>query len=1069
MIKCHDAFLLRKVTNTFKLLCLSATMSLFAGFSYATESANYDVNDAISQEAKQNRTVTGQVLDETGTPMIGVSVLVKGTSVGTVTDFDGNFTLNLPSNSNTLEFSYIGYNPKVVTVGNNTQFNIKLDPDTQALDEVVVIGYGTVKKRDLTGAVSSVKSSDITLSPSSNPMAALQGRVAGLDITQSSGQAGAGVNMQLRGNRSFSASGNPMFIIDGMPGDYSTLNPNDIESIEVLKDASSTAVYGSQGANGVIIITTKKGSEGKMAVNLNIHGGFNGWSKLPTMRMGDSYVDVLRQANQIAGTYSNDEGLFSSPEAYQAALNNQYINWGDELLQNGFVQNYSVSVSGGTDKTKAYFSLNFSDEKGQYSGDNYKVYSTNMSIDQKVTPWLSAGVNMQASYVHQDRAYSRLINALTAVPLGTTHNEDGSVNITPVPGDGNTINLMLNEDKSVYRNNVQNFKMYLSPYIEVRPFKGFSIQSRVNASLNFNRTNYFQGIGSYQYYVADGPDATKTSTNVFARINNNRSYNYKWENIFNYGFTINNEHNIAITGVTSWNHNKNDQAQQYQDNIKNNSYLWHNMNGNGQVYSNYTMSKGMGLVGRVNYSYLSKYLFSASVRHDGSSRLSSDNRWSTFPAVSAGWVVSEEKFMEPTRKYLDNFKIRVGYGVTGAASINPYSTVATLEDGYYSLGGELVPTYLFSQNISNTGLTWEKSHNTNFGVDLAFFNRRIDLTMDYYITKTDGVIWNQSLPIVNGGYNSTTQYTIARNIAKTKNNGFEMTLNTHNFATRDFTWDTTLTFTLNNEKVESLVGGTSDHIKNANTDYWLNIGHPVNSFYAYKIDGMWQKNELVDAAAFGSNPGDIKINVPNMKKYADGQFYKVGADGQPLTNANGEVIYYNAENPYAYSENDNQVIGHNSPKWTMGFQNRFTYKGFDLTIYAFFRWGQMIKYDMMGYYDPTGVGNFPTYFNYWTEDNPSNDFPALNANRSINSYTGYASLNYVDGSYFKIKNITLGYTFPQSVLKKARFSNCRVYATLTNPLVIAKSHLLKDYDPEMNGSFNYPLTKQLVFGLNLSF
>ena len=255
--------------------------------------------------------------------------------------------------------------------------------------------------------------------------------------------------------------------------------------------------------------------------------------------------------------------------------------------------------------------------------------------------------------------------------------------------------------------------------------------------------------------------------------------------------------------------------------------------------------------------------------------------------------------MESTKNFMENLKLRVGYGVTGTASINPYSTVATLEDGYYSLGGDLVSTYLFSRNISNQNLIWEKSYNTNIGFDVSFLNRRIDLTMDYYITKTNGVIWNQSLPIVNGGYNATTQYTIARNIAKTKNKGFEMTLNTHNFSTRDFTWDTTLTFTLNNEKVKSLIGGTSDHIKNANTDYWLNIGHPVNSFYAYKIDGMWQNGELTDAAAFGCTQGAIKVNVPGMKEFVDGHFYKIGDDGIPIIDANGDTTTYKYDKTYA--------------------------------------------------------------------------------------------------------------------------------------------------------------------------
>ena len=1067
IIKCHDTILRGKATRSIAALCLTASLSIFPVYSYA--SSNYDVHSEVNHDVNQSRTVKGRVLDETDTPLIGVSIHIKDTSLGTITDLDGNFSINLPEGKNTLEFSYIGYLPQTVKITNNLNLTIKLEPDTKTLDEVVVIGYGTIKKRDLTGAVSSVKASEITLSPGSNPMAALQGKVAGLDITQTSGQAGSGVTMQLRGNRSISADGGPLFIIDGLPGDYSTINPNDIASIEVLKDASSTAVYGSQGANGVIIITTKKGEAGKMAINFNMHGGFNGWSKLPKMRMGDSYVNVLREARQIAGTYSDDEGLFSSPEAYQASVNNQYIDWADELLQNGFIQNYSVSASGGTERTKAYFSLNFSDEKGQYSGDNYKVYSTNMNIDQKVTNWMNAGVNLQAAYTFQNRAYAKLVNALTTVPLGTTHNEDGSFNVTPVPGDGNTVNLLLDQDRSVYRDNRQNFRMYFNPYIEIRPFKGFSVQSRLNTTLTYNRTNYFQGIGSYQYYTGAGVSAQGTNSSVFARITQTRNYNYKWENIFTYSFDINKVHQFNLTAVTSWNHDQYNYTQQYQDNIKNNSYLWHNMSGNGQVYSNYEMSKGMGLVGRINYSFLDRYLLSASVRHDGSSRLAAGNRWSTFPAFSLGWIVSEEKFMEGTKGWLDNLKIRGGYGVTGTQSIPPYSSVAILEDGYYSLGGEQTSTYYFSENISNRNLTWERSHNTNIGIDMSFLNRRIDIVADYYNTKTDGVILAQNLPIVNGGYNASTLYYINRNIAKTRTKGFELALNTHNFATRDFTWDTSLTLTINKEKILSLADGTSDIVNIAGSDYWLSKGHTVHSFYHYKIDGMWQNGEANDASVFGCQPGDIKINVPGMVRVEEGKYYKLGEDGKPMTNDAGDIIYYTADNQYAYSGNDYQILGQKSPKWTMGFQNRFNYKGFDLTIYMFWRRGQMINYDMLGYYDPSGKGNFPTYFNYWTPDNPSNDFPALNADRALNSYTGYSALNYVDGSFFKIKNITLGYTLPQNMMGRSGISNFRVYATLTNPLVIAKSHLSKDYDPEMGGSLNYPLTKQLVFGVNLSF
>lgn len=338
------------------VLGLSVALCMPAAFSYA--SASEGMGTRSIQSVMQGRVVTGQILDELGEPMIGVSVLVKGTTVGTITDFDGNYTLDVPAGKNILVISYIGYKTKEVTIGKNNQMNIKMDPDTQALDEVVVIGYGAVKKRDLTGAVVSVKSEEITKNPGSNPMEALQGKVAGLDITRTSGQAGEGVKMQLRGTRSFTASGDPTFIIDGMPGDYSTLNPNDIESIEVLKDASSTAVYGAAGANGVVIITTKSGKAGKTNVNFNAYAGFNGWSKTPKMRSGESYIQGLRDANKATGNWNSaadDERIFASPEAYQAHLNGDYIDWADELMQNGYTQNYSLSVSGGTEKQKGIF------------------------------------------------------------------------------------------------------------------------------------------------------------------------------------------------------------------------------------------------------------------------------------------------------------------------------------------------------------------------------------------------------------------------------------------------------------------------------------------------------------------------------------------------------------------------------------------------------------------------------------------------------------------------------------------------------------------------------------------
>lgn len=1050
------------------VLGLAAALCMPAAFSYANVGDRTD----LVQTVLQSRTVNGQILDENGEPLIGVSVVVKGASTtGTITDFDGRFSLEVPSGQKALIVSYIGYKTEEVALGTSNVINIKMQPDTQALDEVVVVGYGTMKKRDLTGAITSIKSDDVVMNPGSNPMQALQGKVAGLDITRESGQAGAGVKMQLRGTRSFSASGNPLFIIDGMPGDYATLNPNDIESVEVLKDASSTAIYGSSGANGVILITTKSGKEGKVTVNLNAYVGVNGWSKTPTMRSGETYIQTLRDASVGAGdgiwnSSSDDLKLFTTDSEKTAHQKGQYIDWVDALMKTSLTQNYSLSISGGTEKTKAYFSLNFSDEAGQFAQDNYKVYSSKIRIDHSLKKWLKVGVDTQMSYVHQNSADSDLQTLMVANPLGTLYNEDGSINPQPIADPSSTIyNYLLNESDEVYKNQKQNLKLYFNPYIEVSPIKGLTFRSQVGAALNYNRSNLFYGEGSVQWYKNN-----QTSAGIKAQVTDNRSYNYKWENILTYNFQILKDHDITLTAVTSWNHNRGDNVLLYQTGIEENKFLWHNiLDGNAATSgsTSYTMSKGMGYVGRINYSYMGKYLFSASVRHDGSSRLAEGNKWDTFPAFSAGWRISEEKFMESTREWLDNLKIRVGYGVTGTAGINPYSSAASLDPILVNtvLGGVLTPINVYSQNIPNYTLGWEKSYNTNIGIDATSLNNRIDVSMEYYNTKTKDVIWTKSIPVVNGAYKTdggnSGFYTTNVNMCETSNKGFEMSLNTRNIITKDFTWSSTLTFNYNKEKITKLAGGDSDVVSNGDTGFALAMGEAVNSYYHYKIDGIWQLGEEKDAEVFGAAPGDIKINVPNLKKESDGKY--------SMVDENGEIVYYTADNKYTVSDKDYQILGHNSPDWTLGFQNNFTYKNFDLSIFLYARYGQMFAYDMLTSYDPTGKRNFPEYFNYWTPENPSNDFPAANANRGLEQYTGYYALRYVDGSFLKVKNITLGYTLPKSWLKVAGLQKCRFYATITNPLVFAKSDLLKDYDPEMNGSLKYPLTKQCVFGVNVTF
>jgi TonB-linked SusC/RagA family outer membrane protein len=1029
--------------------------------------------------------IKGTVVDNKGDAIPGATVKVKNTTKTVITNTNGEFAITLTGNEDALVISFIGYKTQEISVKGKSSIRVVLEDESTSLNEVVVIGYGTTKKRDLTGSVVSVKSEEITARPGPDPMESLQGRVPGLDITRTSGQAGAGVNIQLRGTRSFTASGTPLFIIDGLPGDYSTINANDIESIDILKDASSTAVYGSAGANGVIIITTKSGKAGKTNVYFNSYYGYNGWSVTPNMLAGTGYLQAKRDAYSYVYDATNSRwtttgALWQSPaddptifgaQRYALYQQGQFVDWAKVILQkNPNTQNYSLAVSGGTEATKAYISFNLQDENGQYRGDDYKQYSTSIRLDHKVKNWLSVGANLQASYVVRNKAEDKLENALTTDPLIQPYNPDGSLNT--VLGN-NVYNLLLDYQPGVYANLDNNTKAFFNPYVEVRPIKGLSILSRAGVHMDYSNTYRFDGIGSVAYTYSNAGIAK-------ASITQNRYTGLQWENILTYNLKVKQDHELTFTGVTSYYYNQNTNTQMFQSNITSNNFEWYKFTGdvNTTAITSYTMSKTFGLIGRLNYSYKSKYLFSATVRHDGASQLYSTNQWANFPAFSAGWRISEESFMAGTKSWLDDLKLRGSWGITGTAKIDPYSSISNVEAGNASLGGTTQPIYKNSQFLTNPDLTWEKSTTTNIGLDASVFNSRITLSADYYNTGTNGVIFSVALPSIYGTYTPGTNYLTNINIAQTNNKGFELALNTRNIVTKDFEWSSSITYSRNWERVLKITDNT-DNVANGN--YTLMLGQPVNSFRNFKIDGIWQIGQEADAAAFGARPGDLMVDIPGMTRLAAGVYTK---------QVNGITTYYYANlaaaqvfNPtltaansvYKPSANDYEPVGHNTPDWSLGFQNQFKYKSFDLTIYSYMRWGQTISYDMMGWYQPNGFATnaspsrtFPSAFNYWTPTNPSNDFPVMNYQATSSTMVGFAGLNYVDGSFFKVKNVTLGYTLPTRIAKKIALQRLRVYGTVTNPLVIAKSHFLKDYDPEMNGGLAYPLTKQLVFGLDVT-
>ncbi len=1039
-----------------------------------------DTSTNTFQQARQSA-VRGTVVDEQGEPMIGVTVKAKGSQAATITDIDGNYSLNV-ANGTTLEFSYIGYTTQTVKARNGMK--VRLEPDSHVMDEVVVIGYGTQKKRDLTGAVSSVKSEDIKKAPVMNAMEGLQGRISGLDITRESGKAGSSPNILLRGNRSLNASCAPLYVIDGIQGgNIDDINPNDIETIDVLKDASSTAIYGAAGANGVIIVTTKQGTTGKIQIDFNGYVGINAFPSYPETYTGQAWIDFLtegfvaregRQPADITELF-NVAGLTTG--AVDAYNQGKWINWRDEILHTGIQQNYSLSIRGGTEKQQSYLSAGYQQEKGLYKDDKMEQLTFRAGTTYNINKVLSVGFQSTVTYRNQDTRNSRLSKSLNYIPLGDVYNEDGSLKQRPIDDMNSYINILADDQPNAYENNTKRTNINIAPFIEIRPLKGMTYKSLVSASLSHSRGGLWDGLDTFM--KLSGSSDNKR----IASYTSNNSWSYTWQNVLTYNFQIASDHDITLTGITEYSKTNNESALAQNEQFEFDGFKWYHLQGGLSPYatSEYKETAKMSYAFRGAYNYLGKYLFSASIRWDGASQLY--NKWCAFPAVSAGWRISDEAFMKGTRKWLDNLKFRVGYGVTGNANIAPYvtTTEVTSSANSLNLGGGRVQTYILTQNVANNELTWEKSYNWNFGIDFAVLGSRIDGSIEYYTTDTKGVLYNRPLPTALGLYNAKATYYKMSNIARIKNKGIEITVNSRNIETKNFQWNTTLTFAKNVEKLTEINLGnnvTATELIALN----LFMDNPVNTFYGYKKDGIWQLGQEDMAACFGSEPGDVRIDVPGLvwdgsyqytreeyvtnpetgenemqTKTYNGAYYKEGE--------NGEREYFTRDHTYGVSTNDKQILGHKTPDWTLGFANQFVWKDFDLSIMCSMRWGQMISGGLLTYMDNI---NQPVCYDYWTPTNPTNAYPRHELGTSMTGAQKEA-MQYVDGSFFKVKNITLGYTLPNSVLKKVNMTRFRVYATIQNPFIWSKSDMLKGMDPENNATDKFPLYKTIVFGINASF
>lgn len=985
---------------------------------------------------QQTQKVSGVVKDNKGEPIIGANIKIKGTSKGTITDINGKYQMDAPSNA-TLIVSYIGYLPKEVAVSGKSIVNATIQEDYQKLDEVVVIGYGTVKKRDLTGSVASIKAEDMVKTPRSNPMEAIQGQVPGLDITKTSGKAGSGVNILIRGTRSIKGSSEPLYIIDGMQGgSYDNLNPNDIASIEVLKDASSTAIYGSQGANGVIIITTKKGATGKPIVAYDGYFGVNGYVDYPKPRLGQDYLNFRREAYKTTNvwhTEADDAKLFTVNSEYEAMKAGQWVDWVDLMMQNGSEQSHNVSIKSGNEHLSSYTSLGYFTEKGVVKNDEARKYTLRSNVDYNVNKFVKTGLNSQLTYWDIDaRDGNALQKAATRVPLGVPYDENGNVNLYPA-GPSSYMSPLVDERSSTSAiDNTKRLIATANAYLEIKPIKDVTFRTNFGSTLSYSRQGQFSDAASLaQEFVK----YSKT-----AAINTN-SRTVNWDNILTYGHEFG-KHSVKVMGLTS-----------YQDRISESytasgvkqllpSQTFFNLGATEAtsriILSSYVGQRNLSFGGRLEYNYDGKYYLTATNRVDGASLLTAGNKWSSFPSVALAWRISDEDFLKDNA-VVNNLKLRLSYGVAGNSGIQPYETQSSIVNQNMGFGEAAAPAYVFSTILGNKTVGWENSATANVGIDYSMLKSRVNLTVDAYNTITTDVLVKRTLP------SSLGANIMWQNIGETRNRGIEVLLNTVNVNQKDFKWSSTLSFSTNHEEITSLIDG-KDIVTDERSA--LLIGHPIKSFYSYKIDGIWQTAEAAEAAkyVYGTNktfkPGDIKVR--NLKD---------------VTGAENVID----------ATNDRTYIGDTTPDWVAGLQNSFSYKGFDLNVFLYARWGQTIDAEFLGAYSPDGELNSAASLNYWTPENPSNDFPRPEAGKKLYDYAGYQALNFVDGSFLKVKTVSLGYTLPKTLTSKVGLSKFRVYTTANNLFTYAKNPLLKSYDPERGGSSQYPLTRQWVVGVNLEF
>lgn len=1013
---------------------IDQTMSallLNSKISYKLEKKNVIVlvAETKSDENVQKK-ITGQITDQKGEPIIGATIIEKQTKKGTISDGNGNYIIsNLPQNS-ILQFSYIGMQTQELKVGNQSVINVTLKDGSIILNEVVAVGYGTVKKKDLTGAIGSINSADILRVAPTDATQALQGVMPGVVVSKGSNQPGATFNIDIRGQNTLSILTQPLYVIDGIIGAVlRDINPADIQTMDILKDASSTAIYGSRGANGVVIVSTKKGVSGKPRVTIDTYSGLKVPFHLPQLQTAQqfyqsAYTDVILAGGTPATFTSNEMANINAGKS---------VNWVDQISKPALSLGTTVSVSGGSLSTTYHFSAGYVKENGSIPSTSYTKYSVNGNVDAKITDFLKVGITAYLTNSDNPTGSAEALRSAYRVrPTGSINyndlvNPSDGYDQTAGAWNGYAVWMGINDNQCLNplvesdpTNAVQTTKatdQMGSIYAEFKLLKGFTFKSSISAFDINQRTG-----GYYGTYTKNNK-GVNLATATYATMDN---ISYTFDNQLNYN-SVFGKHKIDAIFLQEAYSNKVENSAVGVQNLPYAS-LWNNLGTAGlsnitSLSSSYALNTLQSYMGRVNYSYEGKYLLTVTCREDGASQLAPGHKWRFFPSAALGWHLDEEEFIKNT-KIFSNMKLRVSYGEVGNSTVTPYATQASVLNTTYDFG-QTVANGFAPGNLGNKDLKWERSRELNLGLDFGFFNQRLTGAIELYNKNTKDLIMQETLPT------STGFGSVFANVGQISNKGIELLVNSRNIVTKNWTWTTSFNFAKNNNEVVALANGVSS-ISNLG----LFVGHPIKSYYDYKFAGIWQTADATEAAKYGQVPGQVKVVDTN-------------ADGK-ISSSTGV--------------DDRQILGTQLPNFTMGLTNAVRYKDFDLSFKLYYRNGGMYYNNLltgtMG--DYTGLRYNHIVLNYWTKNNPTNDYYGV----GVSQPSFRNAIAYQSASFLRVSDITLGYDVPKSALQKIGIERIHLYLQVTNPFLYTNYTGL---DPEYNSNTyqDQVPTMSYTFGFNI--